>query len=125
MVTMLPAPTVAPSPIVIPHRRVGTRAYSSPSFHKRWDAFPIGIILHTAVRISGSRIKVICECDPMAYKYFVLDCHAFAYEGVTRDFATGPYLGAFLHLDEGPDLCPVPDLTTIKVCESEYAYPLP
>ena len=63
------------------------------------------------------RVTVVDEHHAVTDKDVVFDCHAFADERMTGDFAARAYARVFLNLDKGPQLGFVTDAAAIEVDE--------
>ena len=117
LVTTLPAPTIAFSPIVTLARMVQPEPIEAPFFTTRALDFPVGFGLQFAVAGGGARIGVVDERHAVADEDVVLDGHAFADEGVAGNLAALADGGILLDFDECADLGFVADLAAVKIDE--------
>ena len=78
---------------------------------------PVGVRLEISIPGGCPGIQVVYESDVVAYKDVVLDCNAFAYEGVAGDFAVPSDFRVFLDLHETSDLTVVSYYATVKIDE--------
>ena len=85
------------------------------SFDQCWDARPIHIGLQLPAAISGTRVEVIGESNPVADEDPFFECYTFANKSVTRNFAAIPDFGTFLNFDKSADFYVVSDFTAIQI----------
>ena len=116
LVTTLPAPTIAFSPIVTLARIVAPEPIELPSYHR---ASPPSSPLRSALPVCGRgpRIGVVDERHAMADEDVVFDVHSFANKSMAGNLAVPADAGVFLNLDERADLCFVADLASIEIDE--------
>ena len=117
LVTTLPAPTMAFSPMVMLERIVAPGADRCSLLDYRSLDLPVGFGLQLPVGGRGPRIAVVDEHHAVADEDVVLNRDAFADERMARDLAALADAGVLLDLDEGADLRFVADLATVQVDE--------
>ena len=78
---------------------------------------PVGFGLKAAAVRGGLGVFVVCEHDPVADEYLVLDCDALADESVALNFAVSADSGVFLDFDEGANLGAVADGAAVEIDE--------
>ena len=118
LVTTLPAPTIAFSPIgdATQQRRAGADRCASLDQGSSDNSSPPRSEVRLGVR--RPRIAVVDESDAVSDEDAGFDGHAFADEGVARDLAALADLRALLDFDEGADLRFVADLAAVEIDES-------
>ena len=95
LVTMLPAPTIAFSPTVMPHSRVALEPMDAPFLISVGMHVQSCIGLQTSVFVGRPGIEIIDERDVMSDKDIVFDDNALADKGVTRNFTVFADLACF------------------------------
>ena len=87
LVTTLPAPTIAFSPIITLDEIVPPDPIEAPLLTSVFSTFQSALGLQLAARGRGARINIVDERDAVADEHVVFDRHAFADEGVAGDLA--------------------------------------
>jgi len=113
LVTTLPAPTIAFSPMTICERMVAPEPIEAPVLTTVFSTF----------QSPGKRS--VDEYDSMANEDVILDGHPFAHECVTGDFAVTSDDCVFLHFNECADLGGIADCTAIQIDEGSELHVLP
>src|SRR5262245_4186088 len=81
--------------------------------HERWLHLPVHLGLHVPCRGRRARVGRIDEGDTVPDEDVVLDRHALADEGMTRDLAPTADFGILLNLDERANLRAISDFAAI------------
>jgi hypothetical protein len=84
-------------------------------FNQCRDASPIRIGLQLTIIIRGAGMEVVDKGDIVPDEDPVFERHAFANEGMARNFATVPDFDALLDFDECADFYAVSNFTTIQI----------
>ena len=117
LVTTLPAPTMAFSPIFVLARIVALEPMDAPFADERLLNLPVCLGLERPHCRRGARVSVIDEHDSMTNKDVVLYGDAFANEGVAGDLAAFPDAGVLLNFNKGANLCFRPNFASVEVNE--------
>ena len=122
LVTTLPAPIMAFSPMVMPHSSVDAGTDGGPALDQcaeRISSPPRFATGHPPFVARG--ITVVDESDIVADENFILQSYAFANEGVAGNLAAVADFDSFLNLHKGANLHVIANFATVKIDEIQIA----
>ena len=117
LVTTLPAPTMAFSPIVMLERIVAPDPMDAPFLITVRSTFQSASVCRFAVGGRGARIGVVDERDAVADEDVVFNRDALADKRMARDLAALADGGILLDFDKGSNLRLIPDFASVQIDE--------
>jgi len=115
-VTTEPAPMMAFSPIVIPHKIVG------PFLNECFYDLPISFGLRRAIGIGSAGYQVICKHHSVADKAIIRDMNTFTNKRVTGNFAVLTDGSTFLYFNKSAHLRAIVYTAAVGIHEVENAH---